>query len=198
MKLAPAAAQWTNNNQEACTSCRGEILSKKHWWLMFFIFKLVLTKSGWPRGVPNTFNPCQCVGNSDPLHTTAVGSYVSAVRCDTPHPDGFTPAAFQTLVFLGLMRMPVVLNIASCSAAQTVVVLSGHGITTCVTSKKANNVSSSRNTSECSFCNAPWWPREYNKALMHPLSRRPHLGRWCEPCQNHPPRSSATVLHGTC
>ena len=111
---------------------RRGILSKKHWWLVFFI-----SKSGWPKNVPNTHvHSCRCVGNSDPPCTTAVGSYVSAVHCSTPHPDGFTPASFH-FVFPGL-RMLVVLNIASCSAAWIVVVLSGHGINTCLSSKKAN------------------------------------------------------------
>ena len=73
---------------------------------MLFNSRFVLTKFGWPSGVPNTFIPCCCVGNSDPRQTTALGSYVSATICKTLHPEGFTTAEFQIFVLPGLWRMP--------------------------------------------------------------------------------------------
>ena len=36
------------------------------------------------------------------------------------------------------------------------------------------------------------------RALTQPLAHHPPLGRWCEPCHNHPPRGTVTVPHKTC
>ena len=39
-------------------------------------------------------------------------------------------------------------------------------------------------------------PRECNHQRIAHLT--PPLGRWCEPCQNHPPRGTVTVPNKTC
>ena len=50
-----------DQHHDACTSCRRQILSRKVWWLMLFNSRFVLTKSGWPTGVPNC-EGCLVVG----------------------------------------------------------------------------------------------------------------------------------------
>ena len=50
-------------------------------------------KSGCPNGIPRTSMPRRCEGNSsDPLHTMAVSSAITAAICNSSHPRGSSPA----------------------------------------------------------------------------------------------------------
>ena len=85
----PSLPQWTNNNHDACTSCRRGILSRKVWLLMLFNSKFVSRTLDGPEGSPTLSSPVR--------QTTA------RVKCFDP--GGFTPAEFQIFVFPGLRRI---------------------------------------------------------------------------------------------
>ena len=121
-------------------------MSKKHLWLMFFILRSL--------GGPEA---CQ-------TRSTFVGAWAIRILSiclgdafNTPHPDGF--------------QLPWV-DANACCAEHCLLQRCADCCCPVGTRnnhmrviQEANNVSSSRNSSECSFCNAPCWPREHNKGI---------------------------------